>query len=390
MRRVWLFGFLAALAIAAGFLSLTERPLTVTVVRPESDVALRIYGLGTVEARILSRAGFEVGGALTALAVDADDRVAPGQEMASLHAAEQEARVARAHAAVAANEASLAKAEAAVVRARAMLAQREAANRRQQGLAQRDIASIQRAEEAQRDEDVARADLAVAEADLAVIRVEGLDALPVTWGKSSDLKVGELAVALGSPLGTDFAGSVTAGIISGLDRRITVGDRSLQLIQTDAAINPGNSGGALVNSAGELVGINSAKIASSQVEGMGFAIPSDEAGPIVEQLITGQEVIRPALGISGSTITEEDSRRYSIPRGVYVQQVVPYGGADRAGLVRGDIITAIDGIPVETIEELVAQVGEKQVGDTVTLTITDRQNREKELEVVLSRQNTEE
>lgn len=226
--------------------------------------------------------------------------------------------------------------------------------------------------------------------DLAVIRVEGLDALPVTWGKSSDLKVGELAVALGSPLGTDFAGSVTAGIISGLDRRITVGDRSLQLIQTDAAINPGNSGGALVNSAGELVGINSAKIASSQVEGMGFAIPSDEAGPIVEQLITGQEVIRPALGISGSTITEEDSRRYSIPRGVYVQQVVPYGGADRAGLVRGDIITAIDGIPVETIEELVAQVGEKQVGDTVTLTITDRQNREKELEVVLSRQNTEE
>ena len=176
MRRVWLFGFLAALAIAAGFLSLTERPLTVTVVRPESDVALRIYGLGTVEARILSRAGFEVGGALTALVVDADDRVAPGQEMASLHAAEQEARVARAHAAVAANEASLAKAEAALVRARAVLAQREVANRRLQDLAQRDVASIQRAEEAQRDEDVAGADLAVAEADLAVIRAQGDDA----------------------------------------------------------------------------------------------------------------------------------------------------------------------------------------------------------------------
>ena len=176
MRRVWLFGFLAALAIAAGFLFLTERPLTVTVAQPESDVALRIYGLGTVEARILSRVGFEVGGALTALAADAGDRVAPGQEMASLHAAEQEARVARAHAAVAANEASLARAEAAVVRARAVLAQSEAANRRQQGLAQRDVASVQRAEEAQRDEDVARADLAVAEADVAVIRAQGMDA----------------------------------------------------------------------------------------------------------------------------------------------------------------------------------------------------------------------
>ncbi len=176
MRRVWLFGFLAALAIAAGFLFLTERLLTVTVAQPESDVALRIYGLGTVEARILSRVGFEVGGALTAFAVDAGDRVAPGQEMASLHAAEQEARVARARAAVAANEANLAKADAAVVRARAVLAQREAANRRQQGLAQRDVTSIQRAEEAQRDEDVARADLAVAEADVAVIRAQGMDA----------------------------------------------------------------------------------------------------------------------------------------------------------------------------------------------------------------------
>jgi len=165
-----------AVVVGGGFLFLTERPLTVTVAQPESDVALRIYGLGTVEARILSRVGFEVGGALTALAADAGDRVAPGQEMASLHAAEQEARVARAHAAVAANEASLARAEAAVVRARAVLAQSEAANRRQQGLAQRDVASVQRAEEAQRDDDVARADLAVAEADVAVIRAQGMDA----------------------------------------------------------------------------------------------------------------------------------------------------------------------------------------------------------------------
>ena len=139
-------------------------------------MALRIYGLGTVEARILSRVGFEVGAALTRLSADAGDSVVRGQELATLHSAEQEARVARAHAAVAANEAGLAKADAAVMRARAVLAQREAANRRQQGLAQRDVASVQRAEETQRDEDVARADLAVAEADLALIRAQGLDA----------------------------------------------------------------------------------------------------------------------------------------------------------------------------------------------------------------------
>lgn len=177
MRRRWLYGAVAAvLVLGAGVLFLTERPLAVTVVRPEHDVALRIYGLGTVEARVLSRVGFEVGAALTSLAADAGDSVVRGQELAVLHSAEQEARVARARAAVAANDANLAKAEAAVARARAMLAQREAANRRQQGLAQRDVTSIQRAEEAQRDEDVARADLAVAEADVAVIRAQGLDA----------------------------------------------------------------------------------------------------------------------------------------------------------------------------------------------------------------------
>ncbi|MGQ3671983.1 efflux RND transporter periplasmic adaptor subunit [Xanthobacter sp. TB0136] len=176
MRRIWLSGILLALAVGVGFLFFTERPLAVTVVQPERDVALRIYGLGTVEARILSRVGFEVGAALTSLAADAGDSVIRGQELAVLHSAEQEARVARAHAAVAANKANLAKADAAVVRARAVLAERETANRRQQGLVQRDVASAQRAEEAQRDEDVARADLAVAQADLAVIRAQGLDA----------------------------------------------------------------------------------------------------------------------------------------------------------------------------------------------------------------------
>lgn len=177
MRRRWMFGAVAAvLVLGAGVLFLTERPLTVSVVQPEQDVVLRIYGLGSVEARILSRVGFEVGAALTELAADAGDRVVRGQELATLDPAEQEARTARARAAVEANVAALARAEATVARGRSVLAQRQAANQRQQGLAQRDVTSIQRAEEAQRDEDVARADLAVAEADVAVIRAQGADA----------------------------------------------------------------------------------------------------------------------------------------------------------------------------------------------------------------------
>ena len=170
MRRFWIFGTIAALALGAAVLFVMERPLSVTVVRPETDVPLRIYGLGTVEARVLSRIGFEVGAALATLSADAGDRVTKGQELAALNPAEQEARVARARAAVDANAANLAKAAAAVERARAQLAQREAANKRQQSLARRDVASAQRAEEAQRDEDVARADLAVAEADVSLIR----------------------------------------------------------------------------------------------------------------------------------------------------------------------------------------------------------------------------
>ena len=176
MRKRWIIGAIAVLAIGGAALFVTERPLTVPVVRAETGVPLRIYGLGTVEARVLSRIGFETGAALETLAADAGDRVSKGQELAALQPSEQEARVARAAAAVAANEANLAKAEAAVVRARAQLEQRVAANQRQQSLARRDVASAQRAEEAKRDEEVARADHAVAEADVALIRAQGDDA----------------------------------------------------------------------------------------------------------------------------------------------------------------------------------------------------------------------
>ena len=176
MRKSLIYGAVAVLALGAGALFLTERPLEVSVVSPETDVPLRIYGLGTVEARILSRVGFEVGATLETLDVDAGDTVRKGQELAVLHQGEQEARVLRARAAVAASTASLAKSTAALDRAQAVLAQRVAANDRQKALARQDVASAQRAEEAQRDEDVARADLAVAHADLAVIKAQGEDA----------------------------------------------------------------------------------------------------------------------------------------------------------------------------------------------------------------------
>jgi HlyD family secretion protein len=170
---------LAAMVLAAalaGWLFLTERPLKVPVVQPENNVALRIYGLGTVEARILSRVGFEVGAALTELTVDAGDRVARGQPLAVLNTAEQLARVARSKAAVDAAQAALAKAEASVERAAAVLAQREAVNRRQLELARTSTISSQTAEESARDVAVALADLRVAEAEVAVTRAQTGDA----------------------------------------------------------------------------------------------------------------------------------------------------------------------------------------------------------------------
>lgn len=176
MRKGWIILAAVALLIGGGAVFYTQRPLLVTIVHPETDVPLRIYGLGTVEARVLSRVGFEVGAALLSLSADAGDRVAKGEELATLHPAEQEARVARARAALAANEATLIKAQAGVTRARAVLEERETANKRLQDLARKDVASVQRAEEAMRDAAVARAELAVAEADAAIVAAQRKDA----------------------------------------------------------------------------------------------------------------------------------------------------------------------------------------------------------------------
>ncbi len=176
MRTSWILGGVAAALLAGGFVFVFERPISVRGVIEETDVPLRIYGLGTVEARVLSKVGFEVGGALVKLAADAGDMVDLGQEIASLNPMVQEARTARAKAALISNAAALAKAEAGYKRVQSVLEQQRANNRRQQELVGQNVVSSQRAEEAQRDEDIARADLSVAEAEIAVVRALKVDA----------------------------------------------------------------------------------------------------------------------------------------------------------------------------------------------------------------------
>ncbi len=220
--------------------------------------------------------------------------------------------------------------------------------------------------------------------DLAVIKVDQKGLPFAEFGDSDQVEVGELAIALGSPMGTDFASSVTAGIISGLNRQVSVGDRTMDLIQTDAAINPGNSGGALVNSEGKVIGINVLKLSESSVEGMGFSIPINEAKPIIDQLIKEKKIIYPSLGISGSTISKDDAKTYSLPQGVYVQTVIPNSGAEKAGMKQGDIIIEVDGTKVLTIEEVVSIVTKHKVGDIIKVSITNQYNKISSVDVTLS------
>ena len=223
--------------------------------------------------------------------------------------------------------------------------------------------------------------------DLAVIKVDSDKLTVAELGDSSALKVGELAVAIGSPMGTEYAGSVTAGIISGLNRTVSIGDDSIKLIQTDAAINPGNSGGALVNSEGKVIGINTIKFAETRVEGMGFAIPINEAKPIIEDLINNKKVLRPFLGIQGITISKEEAEQFQLPQGVGVRVVIPGSGAEAAGIRRGDIITKVDDKKVLTIEDLIAEIQKHKVGDSILVEVYNQGNEYKTLRVKLTANN---
>lgn len=207
--------------------------------------------------------------------------------------------------------------------------------------------------------------------DLAVIKVD-LKNLPVAeLGDSSDLEVGELAVAIGNPLGMEFAGSVTVGVVSALNRTISMDDKTLNLIQTDAAINEGNSGGALLNSSGQVIGINSAKISASGVEGLGFAIPVNDAKPIIDHLMTyGYVKGRPSIGISGSEISSVYAAYYGLPKGFYITDVVPGSGADKAGIRANDILVTLAGKVIETIQDLDKAKEPYKPGDTVTVVVS--------------------
>lgn len=205
--------------------------------------------------------------------------------------------------------------------------------------------------------------------DLAVVKIEANNLPAAKFGDSDALKVGELAVAIGNPAGEEFSGTVTAGIISGLSRSLNIGEKKMKLIQTDAAINPGNSGGALVNQNSEVIGINSVKLASAEIEGMGFAIPINDALPIINELIQNGYVKRPWMGVGISTITESISEQYNLPIGVYIGQVYYNSPAEKVGLRPNDVIVKIDEVKVETVEDLSHIIEGHKPGDTIRLTI---------------------
>ncbi|WMJ84642.1 S1C family serine protease [Oscillospiraceae bacterium LTW-04] len=209
-----------------------------------------------------------------------------------------------------------------------------------------------------------------AKTDLAVIKIEAPDLIAAEFGNSDTLEVGETVVAIGNPGGSTLAGSVTQGIVSAVNRMIKDGGYSSSYIQTDAAINPGNSGGALVNQYGQVIGINSSKIAAVDYEGIGFSIPISEAKPIIDQLMAyGYVKGRTKIGISGVEINQTLSQINSIPVGIYIQSIDPTSDLAGKNVKQGDIITAIDNTKIETFDDISAFLKTKSPGESVTLTL---------------------
>lgn len=241
-------------------------------------------------------------------------------------------------------------------------------------------------------------DLAVVKVDLSSISADTMNAIKVaTLGDSDNLKVGESSIAIGNALG--YGQSVTTGVISALNRQVSVSESSsntnytAELIQTDAAINPGNSGGALLNTAGEVIGINSVKYSDTSVEGIGYAIPMNTAKPIIEDLITKEKVDEADsayLGVAGVDVTNDVAQKYNMPTGVYVAQVVDGSAAAQAGIQQGDIITSFDGKEITSMEELKNTVEYYAAGTQVDVVIkrsSNGQYQEQTLSVTLGRKN---
>lgn len=206
--------------------------------------------------------------------------------------------------------------------------------------------------------------------DIAVLKIEKTDLTPAEIGKSSDIVVGEAAIVIGNPLGFDLSGTVTSGIISATDRKLTIEEKTMNLIQTDASINSGNSGGPLINAYGQIIGITSAKVSSTYGEGLGFAIPVDEALPIIKDLMEyGYVTGRPTLGISGEDVTEIYAQFYNIPQGFIIRSVEDDSAAQKAGLKVGDVVIGINGELIESVSEFNDIKSKFSAGDTITVSV---------------------
>lgn len=224
--------------------------------------------------------------------------------------------------------------------------------------------------------------------DIAVLKIDAKGLNAATFGDSDQLEVGELAVAIGNPMGK-VHGSVTAGIISAVEQELTIDDVTINAIQTDAAINPGNSGGALFDSYGNVIGVVYAKSSSVNIEGIGYAIPVNNIKELVEQMINDPDSVKDQtkgsqimLGITIQNITEDMSKQYSMPVGVYITDVSTMSAAERAGLQKGDIIVGFAGEDVKTADELNALKAKQTPGDTVAVKI-DRNGKEMTLDLVI-------
>ena len=238
-----------------------------------------------------------------------------------------------------------------------------------------------------------RKDVAVISVKISDLDAETIESIKIaTLGDSNELKVGNGIIAIGNSLG--YGQSVTTGVVSALNREVTIDNYTAKMIQIDAAINGGNSGGALLNSNGAVVGINSAKYSaavtstSASIEGMGFAIPISDVKELITSLMNGEEDKSDGtIGVEGYMITEEQSESYGMPVGFYISKIIENSGADKAGLEIGNIITGIDGDKVNNFNDLRDVIYSKKKGDKVKLTISytsGRSYKEKEVEVTLS------
>ena len=216
--------------------------------------------------------------------------------------------------------------------------------------------------------------------DLAVLKIEKTGLTPAEFGDSSAVQVGEFVLAIGDPYGLKH--SVTAGIISALNREMTVEGTSYTVIQADCAINSGNSGGALVNSKGQVIGITTLKLAGTGIEGVSFAIPINDTIDIYKGLIENGKISRPFVGIAGIDLDEATAIRNGLTKGIYVDSVVENSSAEKAGIQAGDIIIKFDGQSVSTMDELTAIKDTKKVGDTVEV-VFYRGNKEKTVTLTL-------